>query len=251
MKIAFRIMLLVGLLCTGLSVAAQQPVLSHTLSVNADDTSSVQISMRLRNLPATFHVAMVKHFLVDDGYWRYVEDLQIAPGKITREQDGLWRVSSAGSDTTVRYKIRLGEKGAARVVRKPFLTPTGGLLGDLHMFMYVVEAPQAPARVLLQLPTDWSIATSLTPTSDSHIFYAQNAKDLSDSPILVGKLREWHFMVDQTPIRVAYWPLPDARPFDEKPMLDGLVQRAWSGLSYIRGDRPRFGSMSAAQKERA
>jgi len=237
MKTTVPIMLLAGLLSTGRPLAAQQPVLNYTLAVNLDDSSTVQIVMRLRNPPATFHLAMVSHFLTDDRYWRFVEDLQSAPGTVAREQDGLWRVSGAGGDTTVRYKVRLGDKGASRVVQKPFLTPTGGLFGDLHMFMYVVEAAQAPAHVLLQLPPDWRIATSLTPTSDPHIFYARNAQDLTDSPILAGKLREWSFQVDQTPIRVAYWPLPDAKPFDEKAMVDGM-QRITQAAANLFGGLP-------------
>ncbi len=229
MKMIFRLLLLVSLLCGGLSVSAQQPVLNYTLAINPADTSYVQITMRVRNLPQVFHLAMVNHFLVDDGYWRFIEDLQISPGTVVREQDGLWRVTGAGRDATVRYKVRANEKGAFRVVRKPFLTPTGGMVGDLHHFLYVVEATTTPAHVTLQVPPDWNIATSLAPTSDPRTFFARDAKELSDSPILVGKLRESRFQVEQVPIRVAYWPLPDAQPFDEKPLVDGLqriVQQA-------------------------
>lgn len=85
MKMIFRLLLLVGLLCGGLSVSAQQPVLNYTLAINPADTSSVQITMRVRNLPKTFHLAMVNHFLVDDGYWRFVEDLPISPGTINED----------------------------------------------------------------------------------------------------------------------------------------------------------------------
>ncbi len=229
MKTTIRLILLAGFLCAGLSVSAQQPVLNYTLAINPADTSSVQITMRVRNLPQVFHLAMVSHFLVDDGYWRFVEDLQISPGTIVRQQDGLWRVTGAGQDATVRYKVRANEKGAFRVVRKPFLTPTGGMVGALHHFLYVVEATQTPAHVMLQLPPDWNIATSLAPTSDPRTFFARNAKELSDSPILVGRLRESRFQVEQVPVRVAYWPLPEAQPFDEKPLVDGLqriVQQA-------------------------
>lgn len=229
MKTTFCLMLLAILICATLPVFAQQPVLNYTLAINPADTSSVQITMRVRNLPQVFHLAMVNHFLVDDGYWRFVEDLQISPGTIVRQQDGLWRVTGAGKDATVRYKVRANEKGAFRVVRKPFLTPTGGMVGDLHHFLYVVEATTTPAHVTLKVPTDWNIATSLAPTSDPHTFFARDAKELSDSPILVGKLRESRFQVEQVPVRVAYWPLPEAQQFDEKPLVDGLqriVQQA-------------------------
>jgi len=234
-KTALPIMLFAGLLCARVPVAAQQPVVDYTLAVSADDSSSAQITIRMRNLPETFHLAMVKHFLTDDRYWRFVENLQIAPGTVARVQDGLWLVSGGGVDTTVRYKVRLEDKGTSRIVRKPFLTPTGGLFGDLHMFMYVVEAVQTPVHVLLQLPPDWKIATALTPTADPRIFYARNALDLSDSPILAGKLREWSFLVDQTPIRVAYWPLPDAKPFDEKAMVDGIRKITQGGANLFGG----------------
>ncbi len=229
MKTTIRLILLTGWLCIGLSASAQEPVLNYTLAINPTDASHVQITMRIRNLPKVFHLAMVNHFLVDDGYWRFVEDLQISPGTIMREQDGLWRVTGAGNDATVRYKVRANEKGAFRVVRKPFLTPTGGMVGDLHHFLYVVEATTTPAHVTLQLPSDWNIATSLASTSDPHTFFARDAKELSDSPILVGKLRESRFQVEQVPVRVTYWPLPEAQPFDEKPLVDGLqriVQQA-------------------------
>lgn len=99
----------------------------------------------------------------------------------------------------MRYKVRANEKGAFRVVRKPFLTPTGGMVGDLHHFLYVVEATQTPAHVSLQVPADWNIATSLAPTSDSRTFFARHAKELSDSPILVGKLRESRFRWSRFP----------------------------------------------------
>jgi len=235
MKTTLPILLLAGSLCTCSLVRAQQPVLDYTLAVNPDDLDSVQITLRLRNLPTNFHLAMVRHFLTDDRSWRNVEDLHIEPGTIEREQDGLWRVSGAGSDARIRYKVRFEGKEASRVVSKPFLTPTGGLFGDLHMFMYVVEAVLAPAHVLLRIPPDWTIATALTPTSDPHIFYARNAQQLSDSPILAGKLREWSFQVDQTPIRVAYWPLPDAKPFDEKAMVDGMQRITQAAVNLFGG----------------
>ena len=34
------------------------------------------------HLPAHFHLATVRHFLVDDRPWRYVEDLRLTPGTI-------------------------------------------------------------------------------------------------------------------------------------------------------------------------
>lgn len=229
----------VALFLNGLSVSAQIPILSYTLAVTTNDCPTVGVSARLRNLPATFRLAMAKHFVAwgDDEPWRRIEGLEVRPGTINREADGLWRVNAPGRDVSVHYRVRLADHGDSRIVQRPFLSPNGGLLGDEHMFLYVVEAPEAPASVALDLPEDWQIATTLTPTSDPHIFHARNAQELLDSPILAGKLREWRFLVDQTPVRVAYWLLPDAKPFDEKALVGG-IQRIVQAASDLFGGLP-------------
>jgi len=35
-----------------------------------------------------------------------------------------------------------------------------------------------------------------------------------ESPVLAGQLRQWIFTIDAVPHRIAYWPLPNATPFD-------------------------------------
>lgn len=212
-------------------VGAQQPVLRYGLQVKVEDTSLVEITLRARNLPDPFHLAMVKHFLVDDEYWRYIEGHADFSGDDCAGTGRGLAGEGAGSDATVTYKVRLfSQKGAFRVVRKPFLTATGGLVGDLHMFLYVVEAADAPAHVTLELPPEWKIATALTPTADPSTFWARDGKELSDSPLLVGELRESRFAVARgSRAGGAYWALPNAPAFDMQPLVKGLqamVQRA-------------------------
>ena len=219
--------LLALLVCLFLAVSpatAQPPVLSYTLTVNTNDLSRVQVAMRLRGLPKTFHLAMARHFLAwqVEPSWKNVEGLEAVRGTITQEGDGLWRVNAPGGDVEIRYNIRLGARRYVGQVQRPFLTPTGGLFGDLQMFMYIVEAPQSAAHVMLDLPPDWNIATALVTTTDPHRFYARTAQELCDSPILAGKLKEWRFVVEQTPIGVVYWPLPDAKAFNEQGLVDDL-----------------------------
>src|ERR1035438_8404617 len=167
-------MVLLGLSLAASPTAAQQPLLDYSLTVNTNDCSFVQVSMRMRNLPAHFHLATVRHFLVDDRPWRYVEDMRLTSGKIAQEHEGLGQVIGASPDATLSYRIVLKRPEDRDEARKPFLTPSGGLFGDLHTFLYVVEAPEAPARVSLELPTDWAIATSLKTTPESRVFYASN-----------------------------------------------------------------------------
>ena len=86
----------------------------------------------------------------------------------------------------------------------------------------MVEAPHAPSHVMLRLPEGWSVATALAPTSDPNIFFAASGEVLAESPILVGQLREWRFVVNDTPYRVSYRPLPDARAFDSSTFVAGI-----------------------------
>ena len=64
-----------------------------------------------------------------------------------RVEKALWKVTVPGSEATVRYKVRIEPFRIGSDAAKPFLTPTGGLFGDLHVLMYVLESPQTPAHV--------------------------------------------------------------------------------------------------------
>jgi predicted metalloprotease with PDZ domain len=178
---------------------------------------------------------MATHFLTKDNGSHSVENLQIADGAVERVEKAVWKVTAPGTEATLHYKVRIEPFLIGSDAAKPFLTPTGGLFGDLHMLMYVLESPQTPAHIALQLPSGWKIATSLVPTSDEHVFYARNAEELADSPILAGDLREWRFQVDGVPVRVAYWPLPKAKPFDVKTMVGGIEQIVRAGAAVFGG----------------
>jgi len=183
--------------------------------------------MHVRNAPETYHIAMARHPEYDDRFWRYMEGLQIdagpRPGSVTAIDQNLWQVSALGGEAILRYRIRLPAAGhSARAAWRPFLTSTGGLVGDLHTFLYMVEAPHASSHVTLRLPAGWSVATALAPTSVPEIFFASSGEVLAESPILVGQLREWRFVVNDTPYRVSYWPLPDARAVDSSIFVAGL-----------------------------
>src|SRR5450432_2164521 len=151
-------LVLLGLPLAALPTPIQQQILDYTLTVNTNDCSSMLVTIHMPNLPEHFHLATVRHFLADDRSWRYLDDLRLAPGTIAREQDGLWRVTGAGPDATLRYRVNFKRPEDPDEPSKPFLTPSGGLFGDLHTFLYVVEAPEIPARVALEVPTDWTIA---------------------------------------------------------------------------------------------
>lgn len=209
----------------------KQPIANYTLTVDTTDTSHFAIEMRIRNVPDTFHVAMVAHPEYDDQYWRYVEDFRVTTkkgnGEIFREDSALWKIVSAGKEAILNYRIHLPALHSEfRSAWKAFLSSTGGLLGGPHSFMYVVGATLAPSYVTLRIPGSWQIATGLAQTSDPKTFFAPSANILTDDPIFIGRFKSWSFNIDDVPHRVVYWSLPNAQEFDTTRLLSGLKKIA-------------------------
>ncbi len=142
------------------------------------------------------------------------------------------RTGGGGGEVIVRYRLRLPTPpDQFRGAWQPFLTPTGGLVGGPHSFLYVVGAELAPAHLALELPAGWETATGLEGTSDPRTFFAPSVDILVDSPVLVGRLRSWRFAVDGVPHRVVYWPLPSAVPFDTVAFVDGIQRFAGQAVA--------------------
>lgn len=203
---------------------ALKPSIQYTLRVDSTDLSGWTVEIRLRSTSDTIRLAMAAHAEYDDRYWRYVRDFAALPsGVVTRLDSAVWQVVAPRGVVTVRYRIALppAEPGL-RASWRPYLTPTGGLLGGPHAFMYVLSAADSSVMVTLDLPPSWRIATGLTRTNDPHTFSAANAAALIDSPILAGQLREWRFVEGGVTHRVVYWPLPSATPFDTLAFVSGI-----------------------------
>ncbi len=215
----------------GAAEALTAPVVGYTLRVREADLSRFDVELRIRGASDTIRLAMAAHPEYDDRFWRYVDGVRAevpnGAAVVAREDSALWRVVAPGGEVVVRYAIRLpAAEAGQRASWRPFLAPTGGLVGGPHAFMYVLGGTRAPAHVTLDLPAGWQAATGLEPTSDPHTFHAPNADVLIDSPVLVGRLRSWRFAVDGVPHRVAYWPLPDAAPFDTTAFVGGIERLA-------------------------
>ena len=192
--------------------------------------------MRIRNAPDTLRLAMFAHPEYDDQYFRYVAGLVVeGPGgavPVARLDSALWRAVVPGGHAVVRYSMQLpAQTTARRQAWKAYLTPTGGLVGGPHSFMYLLGATLAPAHVTLAIPPGWEVATGLEPTSDPRTFFAPSAGILMDSPIFVGRFRSWSFSVDGVPHRVVYWPLPDAVRFDTSAFVGNLERMTRQAVS--------------------
>jgi predicted metalloprotease with PDZ domain len=223
MKPLLAIML--ALVAPGKSHPALKPSIQYTLRVDSADLSGWRVQMRLRTTSDTVRLAMAAHPEYDDRYWRYVRDfvVETSGASVTRLDSAVWQIIAPPGMLNVRYRIALppAEPGP-RASWRPFLTPTGGLLGGPHAFMYVLGAEDSTVLVTLDLPSSWEIATGLAPTRDPHTFTAANAGVLVDSPILAGHLRQWSFVEGGAPHHVVYWPLPDATPFDTLAFVSGI-----------------------------
>ena len=218
----------------------KKPTVDYLLTIDPKDFSSFAVEMKIRNVPDTFRVAMVAHPEYDDRYWKYVEDFSVeaknGEGKVIREDSSLWRIMTNGREAVLRYRIQLPSVAGIRSAWKAYLTQTGGLVGGPHSFMYVVGATLVPSHITLNIPEGWEIATGLQSTSDPKTFYASSVAVLIDDPVFVGKFNSWSFTVDNTPHRLIYWPLPDAKTFDTSLLLSSikkLVEQAASLFSRL------------------
>lgn len=218
------------------SPLAVKPAMQYTLRVDSADLSGWTVEIRLRSTSDTFRLAMAAHPEYDDRYWRYVRDFTVetsgGAATVTRPDSAVWQIVATPGTVVVRYRIALPPPPPAPMPRpswQPFLTPTGGLLGGPHAFMYLIGSERSAALVRLELPASWVVATELARTPDPRTFLATSADELVDSPILAGHLRQWRFTAGGVPHRVVYWPLPDAQPFDTVAFVSGIramVQQA-------------------------
>jgi len=97
---------------------------------------------------------------------------------------------------------------------KAHLSATGGLIGGPHSFLYVVGREHASARLTLELPSGWKVATGLARAGASHTYTAADVESLIDSPVMVGLFRDWHFLIDGVPHDVALLGVPGGIRFD-------------------------------------
>ena len=239
MKAAIAVLAAVALAPISKPQPALKPVVNYTLRVDSADLSGWNVEIRLRTLADTFRLAMAAHQEYDDRFFRNVERFTVEPSSavVTRVDSAVWEIVTPKGDVRVRYRIAVPVEQLPRAAWRPFLTPTGGLLGGPHAFMYMIGAERMPVGVTLELPGSWRVSTGLERTRDPKVFTAPNAAALMESPVLAGQLREWRFAEHGVPHRIVYWPLPDAAPFDTVVFVSA-IQRMVAQVFAVFGRAP-------------
>lgn len=227
------------------TVVSGQGTIGYKLRVDLADLSSYDIEIHVPGAGGTVRLAMSAHPEYDDRYFRYVENFSAESGGrklvVTRPEEAVWQVDEVHGGLTVRYRVKPPSKEREwRQTWKPFLTPTGGRVGDLHMLMYVVGREKHPARFSVDIPASWKAVSGLERTNDPRTFVG-TVEELLDSPVLIGDVREWRFTADGVPHTVAIWSHADAQPVGAAPLVDGVQKIAEQAIkAFGKPPYPRY-----------
>jgi predicted metalloprotease with PDZ domain len=211
-----------------------RPTIHYLLKADTAHPLAYEVEMQLRGLPHHFRLAMATHHEYDDRPWRNVKDFRVESGRgkatfrrtdsaiwdITTPDDGVTDNGVTGDEVTVSYSVAL--RGGPRFAHQPFLSSGGGLLGDLHSFMYLTGYTRLPVTVTFDIPAGWQIATGLTRAAAANTYIAPSAATLLDCPILTGHLRQWEFTVNGIPHTIAWLPVADTTAFDTAALVGNI-----------------------------
>ncbi len=153
-------------------------------------------------------------------YARHVEGFTaIADGRAAahrKVRKNAWQVEHAGVRALeIRYLVYANDLS----VRTNHLDLTHAYWNGAATYLALEAAPQLGARVTVEIPEDWGIATSLAEderntTRSTHTFLARSFDELCDAPFECGKLIERSFVAFGKTHRIAAWDNPDARAVD-------------------------------------
>ncbi len=201
--------------------------IQYLLRVYAGDTSDYHVEIRIDRSSHLFHLAMATHNEYDDRNWQLVRNFRVicnsGPATFIKKDSALWEISIPGDQAIISYDMLL--PGGTRYTHHPYLTSYGGLLGDLHSFMYIVENPEIPSTINIDLPNGWQIATGLEKSLKSGSYRASSARVLLDCPILMGNLHFWDFRMEGILHRIAYLPVHSAVIGFDSMLLLNHIQR--------------------------
>ena len=231
-------MLLLTLLFAGFLGNVSPARLVYTLKFDPADTTMISVHLRVQNAPARVQLAAHAHPEYNDKFWRYIEYVSAVTNHgdmiaVTKIDSVRWQVHNpgGGADLNITYRVKFPEEPTPRASWRPFLAPTGGLVGGPHSFLYIVGLEKESADVTLDIPSSWKVGSGLEGKSSARTFTAKDIHTLMESPMLVGNLSEWTFNVRNTPHRVFYWRLPNSTAFDSTAFVRGIEKLVTQSMS--------------------
>jgi predicted metalloprotease with PDZ domain len=242
---SFRPLFVTSLLLLFLAAAVAAKDIEYKLVIDAADLTGVKVELLVPGANGTVRLAMAAHPEYDDKYYRYIEDFKAeSMGRsltVTKPESAIWQVDGALGLLNISYRVKPAQKEREwRQAWKPFLTQTGGMVGDLHMLMYVIGTESGSASLRLEMPNEWAAASGLAPASRPNAFTG-TVEDILDAPVIVGKFDEWKFDAAGVPHRVVIWSPTDAKPADSKPIVDGIKRLAAESIkAFGRPPYPRY-----------
>ena len=233
--------------------AKREPRIYYSIAIDSTDLSGFDVTMQIEGAPRSIRLAMAIHPEYNDRFWRYMRGLRAtAMGKpvplaFAMEAENRWRVQTRNGYAFVHYRIELPrENPAHRPVWHTALRADGASINPIDTFLYLPDFPHAQIDITLSVPRSWGDIIDLP---SDHAFHSDeyrtwqvfhtDAVTLFDSPLLFGsQLRMWIFDIDGTPHTVAYWPLPNATPFDTAHFVDAITKVARQAASVF--GRPQY-----------
>ncbi len=221
------------------------PAINYKITIDSSDLSGFNIQINIPDATGTVRLAMAAHPEYDDRYFRYVANFAAESNgrklEVTKPEEAVWQVNGVSGSLTIWYRVDAPPKEREwRQTWKPFLTPTGGMVGDLHMLMYVVGEEKRAARLTLDMPVGWKAVSGLEPTNDPRTF-AGTVELMLDAPIMIGDVREWKFNAGGVPHTVAIWSQADAKPVDAAPIVQGIQKLAEQAIkAFGKPPYPRY-----------
>lgn len=148
-----------------------------------------------------------------------------------------WQVETAGATSvTVSYRVYANDL----TVRTNHADTTHAYWNGASTFLTLDEAPSLGARVVVDVPRDWQIATALPSegAAGDRTFVAKTFDELCDSPFECGKLIERSFTALGKTHRIAAWDNADARTVDWDRVATDTKTLIETEAKLVAGDRP-------------
>jgi len=187
------------------------PSISYEITIDSARTDAIGVTIHLRNAPARVQLAMKVHPEYDARFWRYVE---FQAPNVRRADTTLWEASIPNGTADIRYTIHLPpDTTGTRRAWQCVVRHDGAFVNPPDVLLYLPQFADAPATIAIHAPASWQLATALS-SKAPRTLDAPNAAVMLDAPIMFGRLRRWTFDDGGTRFVVAYWPLPNATPFD-------------------------------------